>query len=307
MEHAKSPAKPTEPTAAPVGVRALGVLQNDPLRGPVALRLLETLISVPADADAVGSATLVDGNALLSRVKLPAPGEGDRSLSHLIGAPRGRAAVMQIGTGRELRPGGDPSQNLGPFRARNYAAAVVGGPQDPDVAAALRDNLVADLPDFLRRCVAGKSEAEAFFVAVLSRLHTKGLLEAAYDNGGALVEAVRFVDESCQKSMGEAAAGVVRHVTLTNGVEVLHAARGLPSAVVTVAGLAEDVAAELSPLFVDSSTARERNRRYRGVFCLGALDVTLKASTTPPRGTTLQVLPPEAAVLVARDLTVRVL
>ncbi len=287
-----------------VGVRTVGMLQNDSLRGPVALRLLESLIGLPADADGVGTATLVDGNALLSRSKLP-PVVGNASdasrLSVLVGTPKGRAAVVQIGTTRELRPTGiDPTQNLGPFRARNYAAAVVGGPQDADVAAALRERLVASLPDFLRRCVSGQTEAEAFFLAVLARLHSKGVLDAAHENGAALLEAVRAVDNE----VGDLSP---RQVTLTNGVDVLHVARGLPSAVVSVAGLPEDVAGAISPMFTDSSTARERNRRYRGVFALGALDVSLKAQSRMPPGTTLQVLPDEAAVLVARDISIKIL
>lgn len=281
---------------AVVGLRALGMLQNDPLRGPVALRLLDGLVALPAAADGLGTATLVDGNALLSRSKL----SGDSQLlSSLVGTPQGRAAVVQIGTRSELRPAGlDQTQNLGPFRARSYAAAVVGGPQGADEAAASRDRLLASLPDFLLRCVSGKSEAEAFFLAVLAQLHKKGVLDANHDNGHSLLEAVRAVDDD---------AGVFRHVAFTNGAEVLHVARGLPSAVITITGLPEDVAASVSPAFVDSSTARERNRRYRGVFALGALDVTLKASTPMPARATLQVLPDVAAVLIGRDLAVRIL
>ena len=281
-----------------VGVRALGLLQNDPLRGPVALRLLDGLIALPVDADGLGAATLVDGNALLSRAKL-AHGQHAQRLSSLIGTPQGRAAVVQIGTRSELRPTGlDQTQNLGPFRARSYAAAVVGGPQDADEAAASRERLLAGLPDFLQRCVSGQSEAEAFFLAILGQLHKKGMLDANHDNGQFLLEAVHAVDDG---------AGVRRHIALTNGVDVLHVARGLPSAVITISGLPEDVAGSVSPSFVDSSTARERNRRYRGVFALGALATPLKAQTAMPARSTLQVLPDVAAVLIGRDLSVRVL
>jgi hypothetical protein len=276
------------------------LLQNDPLRGPVALRLLDGLIALPVDADGLGTATLVDGNALLSRAKLSS--NTQQRLSSLIGTPQGRAAVVQIGTASELRPTGlDQTQNLGPFRARSYAAAVVGGPQGADEAAASRERLLAGLPDFLQRCVSGKSEAEAFFLAILGQLHKKGVLDANHDNGHFLLEAVRAVQAD------EGAAVVARHVALTNGVDVLHVAAGLPSAVITISGLPEDVAGAVSPSFVDSSTARERNRRYRGVFALGALAATLKAQTTMPARATLQVLPDVAAVLVGRDLSVRVL
>ncbi|MDP2341671.1 MAG: hypothetical protein Q8O67_12000 [Deltaproteobacteria bacterium] len=285
---------------AAVGLRALGMLQNDPLRGPVALRLLDGLIALPSDADGLGAATLVDGNALLSRAKLT---QNTQRLSSLIGTPQGRAAVVQIGTRSELRPTGlDQTQNLGPFRARSYAAAVVGGPQGADEAATSRERLLAGLPDFLQRCVSGQSEAEAFFLAILAQLHRKGVLESNHDNGHVLLDAVQAV-----LSTEEGGVGVARHIALTNGVDVLHVARGLPSAVITISGLPEDVAGSISPAFVDSSTARERNRRYRGVFALGALELTLKAATVMPQRATLQVLPDVAAVLIGRDLSVRVL
>lgn len=283
-----------------IGVRALGMLQNDPLRGPVALRLVDALVGLPADADGLGTATLVDGNALLCRAKLPGGMSGlhGNTLSALVGTPQGHAAVVQVGASSELRPTAlDQAQNLGPFRARSYAAAVVGGPQGADEAAASRERLLACLPDFLLRCVSGKSEAEAFFLAILAHLHRKGVLDANHDNANWLLDAVQGVDDGAAP----------RHVTFTNGVAVLHVGRGLPSAIVTISGLPDDVAGRLSPAFVDSSTARERNRRYRGVFALGALDEPLSAQMALPASVTLTVLPNVAAALIGRDLSVRLL
>ncbi len=280
----------------PVGVRALGLAHNDPLRGPVALTTLAQLFAVPADADGAGVATVVDGSSLLSRVKFAAGAAP--SLATVVGTPKGRTAVVQLGVRSELRPQtADQTANLGPFRARTFAAAVVGGPQDPDEAAATRERLLAGLPDSLRRCLVGKSEGEAFFLAVLARLHLQGTLDRA-DNGPWLIDALRAVDDSARWP---------RQVTLTNGTDVLHVSRGMPSAVVVVSGLADSIADSVSPLLADSSTARERNRRYHGTFCVGGLETSLKASTPLPRGCTLHVLPDQSAVLIGREPQPRLL
>ena len=280
----------------PVGVRTLGLAQSDPLRGPVALQTLAALLTVPADADGSGVATVVDGSPLVSRQKVAA-GKVP-TLAALVGTPRGRTAVVQVGVRRELRPTAvDQTTHLGPFRARTFAAAVVGGPQDPDEATAARERLLADLPDFLRRCLVGKSEGEAFFLAVLGRLHQQGHVERA-DAGVWLLDAVRAVDDN---------VAWPRQVTVTDGNSVLHVARGTSSAIVVVNGLADVIADGVSPLLADSSTARERNRRYHGLFCLGVLDTPLKADAVMPAGCTLQVLADNGAVLLGRDPLPRLL
>jgi hypothetical protein len=288
-------------------VSALGLLQNDPHRGPVALRTLDAIVGIPELADAAGVATVVDGAALVSRGRLPAAGSsraaatGRSSWAAVVGAPRGRASVVQLGAVGDVRPAGvDQSLNLGPFRARAYAAAIVGGPQDADAAAASRERLLRDVPDFLRRCVVGRSEGEAFLLAVLARVHARGLLDAAHDNVAALLDATQAVLDA---SAADGAAAAPRHVTLTNGVEVLHVARGSHAAIVTVAGLADDVAAGLDPALADSSTARERNRRYRAVFVLGGLTGPLPDAL--PRGFTVDAPSGDAVVVVGRDLVAR--
>lgn len=280
-----------------VGVRALGLMCNDPQRGVVALHELAALASLPVDADAIGTACIVDGAALLSR--LPAV-VAERSLAQTVGPIQGRCAVVQVRVRGELRPTGPAgAASQGPFRARSYAAAVIGGPQDADGASASRERLLAGVPDFLRRFVGGHAEGEALFIAILARLHALGGLESPHDNAAKLAQAARDV-------VGKAGSEP-RQVTLTNGVEVVHVAVGMPSAVVTLAALSEATANRVDPTLADSSMGRERLRRFRGVVTLGGLDTPLKASTAVPDKATLQVLPDSAAILVARDLTVRVL
>ncbi|MCC7070432.1 MAG: hypothetical protein IT383_03860 [Deltaproteobacteria bacterium] len=280
-----------------VGVRALGLMCNDPQRGVVALHELGGIASLPADADAIGTACIVDGAALLSRSPTVAT---ESSLAQTVGPLQGRCAVVQVRVRDELRPTGPSgAASQGPFRARSYAAAVIGGPQDADGASASRERLLAGVPDFLRRFVGGHAEGEALFIAILARLHDLGGLESPHDNGGKLAQAAREVVA--------AAGSAPRQVTLTNGVELVHVAMGLPSAVVVLAALSEATATRVDPTLADSSMGRERLRRFRGVVTLGGLDAPLKAGAPMPDKATLQVLPDSAALLVARDLSIRVL
>lgn len=280
-----------------VGTRALGLVCNDPQRGQLALHELASLVGLPAQADAIGIASLVDGAALLSRLPAIPPGAG---LAQAVGPIKGRCAVVQVRVRDELRPNGpDGTANLGPFRARSYAAAVVGGPQDADAASSSRDKLLATVPDFLRRFVGGQSEAEALFLAVLARLHARGALDVPHQNGAALAAATREVMEQ--------AGTAPRQVLITNGVEMVHVAAGMSSAIVTLTGLSEAVAHDVDATLADSSMGRERLRRFRGIACLGALDVTLKANAPVPPGAVLQVLPDAAAALVQRDMTLKLL
>jgi hypothetical protein len=289
-----------------LGVRTLGLVQNDPQRGPLMLHALRNQLGLGPDADGCGVATLVDGSALVSRVRFaPAGNAPARSLAELLGTPMGRCTVVQLASSSELRPSGhDQTLNLGPFRARAFAAAIVGGPQEPDAAAAAREGLLRDLPDFLRRFVAGKSEGEAFFLATLAVLHRQGLLDRPAREG---IGAVAFsaLQEVLGRSDTLAGTRAPRQITFTDGTELLHVARGLPSAAVVFGGLDLAVADSFDPTLSDSSTGRERLRRFRGVVLAGGLSAPPPATLALPPGATLQVHADEAALLVTRELVPR--
>ena len=281
-----------------VSARAIGLMVNDPQRAHLALYALADQVRMPEGSDGFGVAVSVDGSVLLSRV----PGvAAEATLAALIGPLKGRCAVVQVRSQDELRPHGpDTGANLGPFRARAFAGAVVGGPQDPDEAALSRDALLATVPDFLKRSINGQSEGEAFFLAAIARLHTKGLLEGNAARGRALAEAI-------QETLEAAPICTARHVSLTNGFEVVHVSQGMPSAILTVAGISEQVANLVDPTLADSSMGRERLRRFRGVLALGGLDQPLKANATLPSGFTVHALPLGASALIGRELQVELL
>jgi hypothetical protein len=278
-----------------VGVRALGLMMNDPARGNLFLQALRPLCDLPVDVDGVGVASSVDGAALVSRSPTVPAGA---HLRDVVGPFKGRCAVVQMRTRGELRPHGvDVSTQLGPWRARSYAGAVVGGPQSPDEATASRDRYLASLPEFLLRAMTGHSEGEAFFLAALAKLHTRGLLESAHNNGRALADCVR---ELLQDTTDP------RHVVVTNGVELVHVSVGMASAFVHVDAIAEPVALALDPAACDSSTQRERLRQFRGLAALGALDRPLVVDKAPAH-VRIQSVPVGAAALVTRDLHVTLL
>jgi hypothetical protein len=281
-----------------VTARALGLSFNDPQRGHVALHTVAGLFSLPPNADGIGVAVSVDGSVLLSRVPSVPPGA---VAADLVGPLKGRCAVVQVRTADELKPHGrDGADNLGPFRARAFAGAVVGGPQDADEAAMSRDRLLADVPDFLRRSLGGQTEAEAVFFAVLARLHKKGLLDSPHPKGRELCDAIREVLE-------QASSKAPRHVAVTTGLEVVQVSRGMPSSILTLTGLPEAVANRVDPTLTDSSMGRERLRRFKGMVALGGQDQPIKATTTLPPGITLQSLPPDAAAIIGREFTVTLL
>jgi len=275
-----------------VSVRAIGVMLNDPQRGHVALHALRDVVTLPAGTDGVGVATCVDGAVLVSRRPLSASDDG---IAPLVGPLKGRCAVVRIRGVDELRPPRSVPSDIGPFRVRSFACAVVGGPQTADEATVVRDRLLADLPDFLRRSVSGDSEGETFFFAVLAHLHQSGQLERGlHASPEAVVESIRATLEK--------AGPAPRHVTMATGTHLVHVASGVENALIRLDGLAAEVADDIDPTLADSSIGKERLRRFRGVFALGALNEPFEDTRNLPKGATLLRHPPHSAVFIGREL-----
>ncbi|MFZ9889514.1 MAG: hypothetical protein ACO3JL_18620, partial [Myxococcota bacterium] len=249
-----------------VTARALGLLLSDPQRSQAALAGLGAHLGLPSMTDGAGIASSVDGGTLLTR----RPGLPPMmTLSGLVGTLKGRTAVVQLRLPTDVRPTSESPHHLGPFRLKGIACAVVGGPQDADHAGALRERLIASLPDFLRRSVLGQSEGEAFFFAVLASLQTRGLLErtpSAEQIALAVREGIAQTD------------GLPRYVVIANGSSLVVVSQGIPGGFVTMSGIDEEVASGLEPTLADSSLARERLRRFRGIVTVGALDEPLPSS-----------------------------
>jgi hypothetical protein len=277
-----------------VSARALGLLVSDPQRAHVALHGLRSVLWLPDNADGVGVGSCVDASVLLTRRPSLSPGQKTphAGFAEVTGPLKGRTAVVQVGDKNALRPSTESPANLGPWRMRHYACAVVGGPDDADTAGRLRDELLRDLPDFLRRSVRGQSEGEAFFFAVMARLHERSLLDRT-PSGEELADAVHETNK--------AAGDLPRHVLLANGTWLVHVSSRMPSGLVLFDFLDGATAEEVDPTLTDSSLARERLRRFRGVVVAGGLCGPLQETLAPVPGLRTRPLPDTGATWVGRD------
>jgi hypothetical protein len=280
-----------------VSARAIGLMLNDPQRGHAALHAVRGALKLPANADAVGVASCVDGSVLLTRRPSLPPGT---DLARLTGPLKGRTALVQLRIASELRPPRAETTTIGPFRSRQLACAVVGGPQDPDRAAQARERWVAALPDFLRRNVGSNAEGEAFFFAIVAELHKLGVVDrGAPPPPETVVAAIRAVLALDDKTP--------RHVMFATGADVVHVSRGFDNAIIRLDGIAEEVAADLDPTLADSSIARERLRRFRALIALGALDMPFEDTRGLPAGATIARQATDCAVILGKDLELRTL
>lgn len=276
-----------------VKARALGLFVSDPQRAHVALHSVEAFLRLPDDADGVGVGSCVDASVLLTRRPSLSSQAG---FADVVGPLKGRTAVVQVRDKNALRPSAESPANLGPWRMRHYACSVVGGPTDADTAGQLRDQLLRDLPDFLRRSVRGQSEGEAFFFAVIARLHERGLLDRA-PPGEALADAIRETIKATDD--------LPRHVLLANGTWLVHVSNRMPSGLVLFERLDEGLAGDIDASLADSSLARERLRRFRGVLVAGGLDGGLEEGQAAAPGHKVRGLPETCATWVGRDFEPR--
>jgi hypothetical protein len=275
-------------------LRSLGFMMNDPQRGHVALHVLRDLCAPPEPLDGMGVSTAVDGSVLVSRRPGSASG---LSLAELVGPLKGRCGLIRLRAAEELRPRGNTTANMGPFRMRHYGGSVVGGPQDADAAAVSRDALLHDLPDFLRRNVYGHSEGEAFFFAVLGWLHQHATLDRG-PQGEAIVDGVQTILEKTKEHP--------RHVSIMTGLEVVIVSNKSNSAILSVDGLSEDAAMQLDPCLVDTSISRQRLRQFKAIFSAGAIAQPMES--TPPSDTGVSILSQgtDSATVLNRDLSCRI-
>lgn len=275
--------------------RALGLLSSDPQRCHVALTSVSSLLGVPQNADGAGIGSCVDAAALLTRKPSLPPGA---HFADLVGPQKGRTAVVQLRVATDVRPGTESANNLGPWRLKGYACAVIGGPTSADHAGTLREKLAKELPDFLLRSVRGQTEGETFFFSVLAELHASGVLDRA-PAAEIVADAVRAVVRRTDD--------LPRHVVLANGTSLVLVSHEMRTGILRVDGLDEDVATTLDPTLSDSSLARERLRRFRGVITAGGLDEPLDGAGERPAGVHVMTLPDTCAIEVGRDFEPRAL
>jgi predicted glutamine amidotransferase len=100
---------------------------------------------------------------------------------------------------RQATVGGFSLDNTHPFRFRQWLFAHVGTLRSFDE---LKEQLLAELPDFLRRNIRGSSDSELFFHTILAGLHVRNQLEAAEPSETTVLESIGAAVASIDKAAG---------------------------------------------------------------------------------------------------------
>lgn len=178
-------------------------------------------VTLPKAADGWGAGFYQSGEAL--HRKLPQPIEGHLAWSGVLDGVRSHVVIAHV---RQATVGDRKADNTQPFRMRQWLFAHVG-----EVAgyAALRERMLASLPDFLRRNIRGQTDSELLFHVVLSFLHDSGHLDSVDVTDAAVVGALRgavaLVDQYTRE-VGATPGSL--SLALTNGRQLYVLRRGSP-------------------------------------------------------------------------------
>lgn len=166
------------------------------------------------------------------------------------------------------------ARDLHPFKFRNWAFACTGAlPRSEALETAVREGLLRDLPDFIRRDVQGYSCAEALFHNFVWRLHEAGQLTAQNRDHRAVVKALREAVDCAAALSAEHGGGEARINTLTTDGNALYLLRrGATVAERLREGLTDCPLCYGASGGVDTFSLRESHQRFRGVFIAVDLD-----------------------------------
>jgi glutamine amidotransferase len=180
---------------------------------------------------------------------------------------------------REATVGDHRSENTHPFRMRNWLFAHRGTVHG---FSAIEDALLAPMPDFLRRNIRGTTDSEHVFHAFLSFLHDRDGLDGSEVDDAVVLASIRSTIALIDRLTGEVgapAAGL--DMMLSNGRSLFVVRRGEP--IHHVARTLPGPTRSAPP--------------YRYVLAVG---------TDLPPPPDYQSLPDAAALIVSRDLELRV-
>jgi glutamine amidotransferase len=194
-------------------------------------------------------------------------------------------ALMHL---REPTVGDFRTENTHPFRFRRWSFAHQG-----TLAAfeALREPLLNELPDFLRRNVQGETDSEVFFHHVLSGLHRRGALEAQVSDWQLLADALSEAADTLTaraREHGDEPGGLTS--ILTDGRLTLGLCRGAPLYYIERRG----------PLPAEDPAPRPSSPRHAAVLRY----VTLTTGTAPPMN--YRAVPQGHVGVIDRDLNVKI-
>lgn len=174
---------------------------------------------MPSEADGYGVGFYQAGEVL--HRKRPQVIREPVSFSNVIEGIRAGIAIAHV---REATVGDGRADNTQPFRMRQWLFAHVGSLAGQDQ---LRERIVVELPDFLRRNLRGQTDSELLFHVVLAQLHESGQLDVVDVAHGAVVSALRKAADTLDRHA--AAIGAVPSsltLALTNGRQLYAMQRG---------------------------------------------------------------------------------
>jgi len=203
----------------------VAVLQNDPNLLRCQLARLDASVSLEDGdrlPDAYGFGHYGGGSVLLGKRPTGAPSA--LSLPELVGKVDSEAILIHA---RRATVGKAKDENTPPFRFRRWLFAHDGTVEGFE---RVKPRLLAAIPDFLRRNVAGDTDSEHAFMAFLALLKDEGRLDDleldAPTAGRALARTVRQF-EAWSREAGEQRPGRLTFVA-TNGRIMVATRRGGP-------------------------------------------------------------------------------
>jgi len=199
--------------------RLFAIVCNEPARLVQAIDPVRSALTVDEAPHGWGIASFQGGEVLLQRSPRPAaPVDFARAVIEL---------KSDYVLGNVRAPGAKAApENTPPYRYRSWVFGHSGRIQS---FAAMQGDLLASVPDFLRRSIRGQTESECLFYLVLSFLHDAGKLDdqepRMADAEGAL-RAMIAMTEQVAHSRGATIQGL--DCMLTNGRFLLAARKGPP-------------------------------------------------------------------------------
>jgi len=215
-------------------------------------------------------------------------------LPDLVGPVTGEALVVRAQSASEF-PAKD--ENTQPFRFRRWLFAHVGA---VEAWTDVRSRLVAGLPEFLRRPIAGDTDSEHVFMLFLQHLREAGALDdldaPAEAVGRALAGTVRRIDAWCRDAGSQRPS--VLDLAVTNGRVLAAVRRGRPLHYALLEGIVPCPLHGIDASTRDSDPRLRPHRQAKAVVMAtlladpaGFLEVPEGAVATVDRSLRLRVAP----------------
>ncbi|MFW5876605.1 MAG: class II glutamine amidotransferase [Myxococcota bacterium] len=214
--------------------RLLGYMANraDRLRDAL-YQERETIAPPPSDQTGGWGIGFYQGGEVLHK-KRPVPETDALEWERIAQDVRSDCAVFHL---RQATVGDFRADNTHPFRMRSWLFAHNGTIERFD---AIREGLVEQIPDFLRRNIRGETDSEHFFHMILSFLHDTGQLDNPDGDERAVVGAIRSAVALVDRLAAEVdAPPATLNMVLTNGRRMFALRRGAPMMYVERQGLHE--------------------------------------------------------------------